>query len=140
MIEVQRVVYSANDVRNAKSFKQAREMIIANFNNPAVSKLWLVRGLLAIFKKQTADEQNTEQTQHNNSVGFSAFDAQLLSSYAKQVLEFEAGRSKYSSPLSPKQFLILRQRMEKYAMQLARIARPVPVAPQLSLDEDIDEN
>lgn len=130
-MEVQ-AVYTANDVRNASSFEKARAMIIANFNNPVTSRLWLIRGLKAIYAKQTSDEQSTDMTLNHNSVGFSAFDAEFLSTLAKQVLEFEAGRSRFSSPLSHKQFLILRDKMCKYAMQLARIARPAKVKQQVN--------
>ena len=121
-MEVQ-AVYTANDVRNASSFEKARAMIIANFNNPVTSRLWLKRGLLALYNRQNESERLSEQTIEHNKVGFSSFDASLLTSYSKQVLEFEAGHSRFKSPLSANQWMVLRLRMEKYAMQLARIAR-----------------
>ena len=142
MIEA-RPVYSANDIRTAKSFKAARDMILANFANPITSRLWLIRGLMAIYQRQTELEKETESTLEHNGVGFSSFDDRFLSGMARQVIEFEAGRSKYGSPLSPRQFMVLRQRMEKYAMQLARIARPVPARStsvgRVSGVEDIDD-
>ncbi len=83
---------------------------------------WLWRGVVAIFEKQTADEQNTESTSHNNRVGFNANDAKFLSSLAKQILDWRRGGSKYPYPLSIKQTEIARSKMQKYAGQLHRIA------------------
>lgn len=58
--------YTADQVRTATSFKVARDMIIANFNSPRVGKLWLVRGLLAIYARQTADEKSYRETVDDN--------------------------------------------------------------------------
>lgn len=44
------------------------------------------RAMVAIYKRQTADEQASATTQHHNSIGFSAFDAKNGSYYAKWVL------------------------------------------------------
>jgi hypothetical protein len=81
---------------------------------------WVQRALVALYKKQTADEQSTESTRHTNGVGFAQNDAAFLSSLAKQVL---AGRT-----LSAKQIHFARfsrtgrPRIMKYARQLAEIA------------------
>ena len=75
---------------------------------------WLCRGIIAIYNKQTADEKEAETTKHSNGVGFSGCDAEILSSFAKQLL---AGRS-----LSNKQREISRKKIVKYAKQLATIA------------------
>jgi hypothetical protein len=84
---------------------------------------WLVRGILAIYAKQTADEKSSQTTNHNNSVGFNGRDAGILSSFAKQILTWQATENpRYDSPLSPKQFALARRAMPKYAGQLARIA------------------
>jgi hypothetical protein len=72
------------------------------------------RSIVKIFERQTEDEKSTEATNHNNGVGFNGIDAQLLSSFAKQIL---AGRT-----LSDKQLYYARKKIMKYAGQLARIA------------------
>lgn len=43
------------------------------------------RALIVLFERQTSDEQASESTTHKNGRGFSAFDAEFLSSLAKQV-------------------------------------------------------
>ena len=75
------------------------------------------RSIVKIFERQTEDEKSTEATNHNNGVGFNSVDAQLLSSFAKQILE---GRS-----LSPKQLEWARKKLPKYSNQLAKIANGV---------------
>lgn len=77
-------------------------------------KQFLTRGLMAIYENQTADEKISMTTVHDNGIGFSGFDAQILTSFAEQW------RSK--GYLSQKQFNILMKRMPKYAGQLERIA------------------
>jgi hypothetical protein len=76
---------------------------------------WLMRGIVAIFEKQTYDEQQTEQTKEHNGVGFNGVDAELLSSFAKQI---KAGRT-----LTTKQLAFAQKKMPKYAGQLLQIAK-----------------
>ena len=78
---------------------------------------WAVRGMLKIFEYQTASEQSSEQTHDHNNVGFTGVDANILSSFTKQV---QKGRV-----LSEKQQAILFKKMPKYARQLERIVRGV---------------
>jgi hypothetical protein len=108
-------VYSADEIRNKLQ----------------TSDKWLIRGLLAIYAKQTADERASENTKYENGVGFNGTDANILSSFAKQVLAWEAtpaNERRYPTPLSlprgdkPGQMGLLRRKMLKYAGQLARIA------------------
>jgi hypothetical protein len=62
-------------------------------------------------------------TKHHNGVGFNGRDAAILSSFAKQIMSWEAtSNPRYPQPLSPKQFDLARRMMPKYAGQLARIA------------------
>lgn len=75
---------------------------------------WLIRGLTAVYARQTADEQASSQTSEHNGIGFNGVDAYLLSSFAQQAM---AGRR-----MSSKQIMIARKKMVKYAGQLARIA------------------
>lgn len=86
------------------------------------SDAWLFRSILSIYERQTADEQSAETTSHSNGVGFTGVDAQIMSSFAKQIMEHAKGCSKFSSPLSPKQKEMARKKMTKYAGQLLRIA------------------
>ena len=75
---------------------------------------WATRGVLRIFENQTQDEQNTDQVIEQNGVGFNGVDAEILSSFAKQILN---GRN-----LTQKQNAILLKAMPKYAKQLYQIA------------------
>lgn len=75
---------------------------------------WLIRGLLAIFDRQTDDEKNDEITKHENNIGFSGCDANILTSFAKHYKEH--------GWLSKKQIEICRKKMLKYCGQLAKVA------------------
>ena len=75
--------------------------------NPA----WAIKGLVKIYTLQTADEQSTGHTSHDNGVGFSGCDAEILSSFATQV---NRGRN-----LSPKQMAIVFKKMPRYWKQIA---------------------
>ncbi len=81
----------------------------------ATNNGWLIRGLLAIFSRQTASEQEAGVTSEDNGIGFNGADAEILSSYAKFY--------KKNGYLSPKQREIARKKMLKYAGQLADIAK-----------------
>lgn len=83
--------------------------------NLKIHDKWVCKGILAIWKFQTEDEQESQQTVLLNGVGFNGFDAELLSSFAEQ----------YSSRdfLSQKQIKIGRRRILKYSGQLTMIAK-----------------
>jgi hypothetical protein len=83
---------------------------------------WLYRGICAIYGQQTSTEQSCEQTIEHNKRGFGASDAQILSSFAKQILDHDVKTSRYPWPLSFNQRAIARKLMIKYAGQLARLA------------------
>lgn len=80
----------------------------------ATDDRWLVRGLLAIYARQTDDEKNSETAKEDNGIGFNAFDALILTDLVNQV--------KRTNYLSKRQIALVRQKMKKYAGQLARIA------------------
>ena len=80
----------------------------------SVDDAWLMRGVLAIYAQQTAEEQRTEQTIEKNGVGFNGCDAVFLSSIAEFI--------KRNGFLTPKQLRYTRMKMIKYSGQLARIA------------------
>ena len=75
---------------------------------------WLSRGIIAIYEKQTKDEQLSQITNKTNNVGFSSCDAYILSSFAEQL--------KRGQNLSAKQVEIATKKMKKYSGQLAKIA------------------
>lgn len=89
--------------------------------------LAVVRGLEALYLRQTADERSSETTKYSNGVGFSGPDANILSSFARQIAKWraekvETGLNQYPFPLSPKQLSLARYKVRKYAGQLADIA------------------
>lgn len=79
-------------------------------SNPA----WATRAIEVLFEYQTSSEQEYELTEERNGVGFNAVDAEILSSFAKQILQ---GRK-----LTYKQLTIAYKALPKYAGQLLRIA------------------
>ena len=80
----------------------------------ATSPAWATRGLLRIYDNQTADEQASQTTSHDNGIGFSGCDAEILSSFAEQI---RRGRN-----MSPKQMALIFKRMPKYAAQLESVS------------------
>lgn len=97
------------------------------------------RGLVAIFKRQTHDEQRARQTAYANNVGFSAFDARFGSWLASEIL---AGRSFRSESLRERALKLA----IKYRGQLAAMAnasgKPLPAALGGCLDDrgtDLDD-
>lgn len=88
------------------------------------------RMLQAMFDRQTADEQASDDTKHVNGVGFNGVDAPLLSDVAK--------RSKQYNNLTIKQAAMVARRLTKYtgqleaiaaAKQIAKAAEQVPAVP-----------
>lgn len=73
-----------------------------------------VKALLWIYKYQTEEEKQTDSTHVLNGVGFTGTDAEILSSFAKQVINRHF--------LSEKQMVILRKKIKKYENQMAKIA------------------
>ena len=72
------------------------------------------RAILAIFRRQTADEQNAENTIHHNRIGFASCHAHLGSYYAKWIL---GGRH-----LDGKHLDKARRMVRWYSRQLCQIA------------------
>ena len=76
--------------------------------------------VVTIYRNQTKAEQASGHTGEYNGVGFNKFDAEILTSFAEQIIRNKKyGRVKL---LSPKQIALARKRMKKYAKQLAKIA------------------
>lgn len=76
--------------------------------------------VVTLYRKQTKSEQNARSTGEYNGVGFNKFDAEILSSFAEQIIRNKRRGRKYL--LSVKQMEIARKRIRKYAKQLAKIA------------------
>jgi len=83
----------------------------------------VLKGLLRIYTLQTADEQAMEATTQHNSVGFSGYDGNFMTSLAKSLIKY--GR------LTPKQMVHARKKMLRYAGQLAKIANGEIACPPL---------
>jgi len=88
-----------------------REQILARVTT---DRRWRHKALLALYERQTADEQMSEEAKYRNRQGFNCVDAEILSSFAKQL--------KARGQLSEKQDAILKKRIREYGSQLAKIA------------------
>ena len=75
---------------------------------------WAERAIVALLARQTSDEQEAQTTKYHNAMGFSAFDAEILTSFGQQI---QRGRA-----LSAKQLAIAYKRLPRYAKQLAAVA------------------
>ena len=84
----------------------------------ATDHQWAIRTLEIIHDRQTPTEQTCERTTDANGRGFTAFDAEILTSFAKQVLRWNSRPNGYTLPLSEKQLVLLHKRIVKYAGQL----------------------
>ena len=81
------------------------------------------RGLLAIWEKQTIDEQDDNHTRHHNGVGFSGVDAPICSSFVAFY--------KKAGFLTKPQLKIARKKILKYAEQLKKIANGEDLAQEV---------
>lgn len=82
----------------------------------ATDPKWLRRGILAIYKLQTADEQLSGDTRYNNNVGFSSAHSKFLSYVAQWLSEGE------HRTVSPRFETKARRFMSHYVGQLTKIA------------------
>lgn len=72
------------------------------------------KAVVKIYEYQTADEKRAHETKEHNNVGFNGADAKIMSSFAEFYME--------RGYLSPKQMMIARKKIMKYAGQLCKIA------------------
>jgi hypothetical protein len=79
-------------------------------NQLSTNPAWAQRAIVKLWERQTVDEQATQNTGHNNGVGFNGTDAFILSSFAEQI---NKGRT-----LSPKQLAIAFRKLPKYSKQI----------------------
>ena len=75
---------------------------------------WAARALVRIYDMQTPAEKTMLETNEENNVGFNGYDANLLSSFAKQYIDRKF--------LSVRQMEIVKQRIPKYWKQIIAIA------------------
>ena len=78
------------------------------------SDVFVTRSVVKMLERQTVAEAQGGYTTDANNVGFSAFDAEFLTSIANKIIE---GRN-----LSPKQISSARKSMLRYAGQITDIA------------------
>lgn len=82
---------------------------------------WLERGVLAIFERQTSDEQHCGDTIHRNDIGFDGSSAKYLSYVARWI--------KSGKHLNGKHLDKTRRKMVHFAGQLAKIANGDTATP-----------
>jgi hypothetical protein len=84
---------------------------------------WVYRGVVALYERQTDEEKEIGDTKVRNNVGFNGRDAQIMTSFARQIIKWNGIKfRKHPTPLSKKQLCIARKRILKYSGQLAKIA------------------
>lgn len=83
------------------------------------SSKFVERALVALYARQTADEQVIKEASEDNGVGFTGTDAEILTSFAEWVIK---SWKPEGEKLSAKQMEIARKRLPKYWRQLAEIA------------------
>ena len=108
--------------RTKDSIKQWLKTV--NPDNPAHVAA-LGRALLFLYSRQTSDEQQSQYTKHNNGMGFSAYDAEFMSSVAVKYQKY--GR------LTPKQASAIARAMVRYAGQLLEMPIPQPEDKQAQI-------
>lgn len=94
--------------KNKKERREKVKLLLLSSNKA------VIRGVVAIYKRQTEDEKNSDATKHSNNMGFCANDASIMSLYAKQILEYGG--------LSDLQLKEARRRIIRYTRQLAELA------------------
>ena len=73
----------------------------------------VLKALLGLYSRQTAEERSWQTTVHRNGIGFNATDAQFLSSVAQWVLD--------GKPFTQRQFDRVSVLLRKYARQIETI-------------------
>lgn len=73
------------------------------------------RGVVLIYRLQTAEEQSIKETTIQNGVGFAGVDAKFMSDIAEMILQ--------GKQLSARQEAIARNKLKKYWKQLMRISK-----------------
>lgn len=95
--------------------KLSNELEMKIRTNLGSNRVWAERAILRLYEEQTATEKEAHTTAFSNGVGFSAVDADILSSFAEQL-----NRGRF---LSERQLSYAFKVLPKYAKQLARLAK-----------------
>lgn len=85
----------------------------------ARSPKFVERSLLALYERQTADEQDGAVTAHQNGAGFSGPDAFILTEFSKWCLRSQRPEGER---LTPKQLELARKKLTRYTRQLIEVA------------------
>lgn len=99
------------------TIKQKRQWIETQF----VTDRYVELALLAIFRRQTADEQRAGQTAYENGMGFTGVDAEFGTSLANAILRY--------GKLTQGQMFHARKIIRKYWKQLIEVATVKGKAP-----------
>jgi hypothetical protein len=93
-------------------------------NGKTVNNTFIIyRFLLAMYKRQTADEQAQGFTKQDNGIGFSGIDSQFLSSVAARAQQYIKDHPDNRFGLSARQAVTVAKCLRKYVKtQLVRIA------------------
>jgi hypothetical protein len=92
---------------------------------------WAQKALLLIMAHQLPDEQNADRTVYVNHIGFTGFDAPLLTSFAKQLRDRKF--------LSTKQMAILRKTIAKYWQQVIDASDEVKLLTQVKAARRVEQ-
>jgi hypothetical protein len=84
----------------------------------ATSDAFIERATLALYERQTSDEQIQGTASHDNALGFSGVHAEVMTSFAQQIIKstWPEGHR-----LSPKQRNVARKILSHYTGQLIQI-------------------
>ena len=94
----------------------------------------VLKALLGLYSRQTADERSWGTTVHRNGIGFNATDSQFLSSVAQWVLD--------GKPFTQRQFDRVSALLRKYERQIATIPNleDIRIPPTaLRTDKDVQK-
>lgn len=94
----------------AQVWTEADIVALLNRDDRAVAK-----AVLALYARQTSDEQTCSETRHSNGRGFNSRDAAFMSSIAVAL-------PKWNNRMTPKQLTACRRILPKYRRQLLEIA------------------
>jgi len=110
----------STDYRSMERLETREDLATALLTNQRL----LERAIVAIYERQTQDEQRDRSTKHHNGRGFTPADAKRGTRLARWIL---GGITKYNRPygqnLTGHHLELAREIMPKYARQLLRIMR-----------------
>lgn len=90
-------------------------------NMLATNGAWARRAIVRVYEKQTESEKQAGQTTVQNGVGFSGTDAEILSSFARQIM---AGKT-----MSEKQMALIFRKAPRYWAQIVPLIPAERLAP-----------